>query len=144
MTEIHEVLEKSCVEHAQQSHPRGYGYKSRDGKVQLLHRLVYCDSHGLKIEDIKGVFIRHRCDNPRCIEPTHLIPGTHTDNMKDRDERGRTSRGKDVNGAKLTESDVFQIRAEFKKGMGRELGEKYGVHATTIRRIVRGVLWSHL
>lgn len=34
--------------------------------------------------------VRHSCDNPLCIEPTHLQPGTQLDNVKDRHTRKRT------------------------------------------------------
>lgn len=35
-----------------------------------------------------GAIIRHFCDNPLCINPTHLEPGTQADNMRDLQERG--------------------------------------------------------
>ncbi len=34
--------------------------------------------------------VRHKCDNPVCINPDHLEAGTNIDNIKDRVERGRT------------------------------------------------------
>lgn len=36
-----------------------------------------------------GGHVRHTCDNPRCFNPRHLIPGTHQENMADKAERGR-------------------------------------------------------
>lgn len=36
-----------------------------------------------------NLIIRHRCDNPRCIRPAHLIPGTTRDNTLDSVKRGR-------------------------------------------------------
>jgi hypothetical protein len=32
----------------------------------------------------------HTCDNPLCVNPSHLYDGDHSRNMKDRAERGRT------------------------------------------------------
>ena len=54
-----------------------------NGKV---HRIVYALITG---EDITGLVVRHICDNPLCVNPDHLLAGTHIDNMCDRRERGR-------------------------------------------------------
>jgi hypothetical protein len=37
----------------------------------------------------KGMLVRHRCDNPPCVNPEHLLLGTNSDNMKDMYARGR-------------------------------------------------------
>lgn len=35
----------------------------------------------------KGLVLRHTCDDPRCVETTHLIPGTQKQNRRDFMER---------------------------------------------------------
>ena len=52
------------------------------------HRYVYEQTKG-KIPD--GQVVRHTCDNILCLNPDHLLVGTMTDNMRDRQQRGRTS-----------------------------------------------------
>jgi hypothetical protein len=49
----------------------------------------------------------HSCDNPGCVNPTHLRPGTPLENARDRVVKGRSRR----NGmAKLADAQVQQIR----------------------------------
>lgn len=36
-----------------------------------------------------GMQIRHKCDNPPCVNPEHLIPGTAADNSRDMVKRRR-------------------------------------------------------
>ncbi len=52
-----------------------------------LHRYVCSHYH-----DIKDKVVRHTCDNPLCLNPLHLIPGTAADNVRDMDERNRRYR----------------------------------------------------
>lgn len=51
------------------------------------HRYVYEQTKG---EIPEGKVIRHKCDNRLCLNPDHLEVGTPTDNMMDRQLRGRT------------------------------------------------------
>jgi HNH endonuclease len=37
-----------------------------------------------------GRVVRHSCDNPRCINPDHLVLGSQADNLMDARVRGRT------------------------------------------------------
>jgi len=36
-----------------------------------------------------GDVVRHTCDNPRCVNPRHLVVGSQRDNVNDMDRRGR-------------------------------------------------------
>lgn len=110
-----------CIDHGYTKCLNKNGYRrawcSRSGKLELLHRVVYCEANDLSITAIKRLSVRHSCDNPRCINPEHLHLGTHADNMQGRSERGRNP---DVSGelnpkAILTTEDVQYIRRVYVK-----------------------------
>lgn len=58
----------------------GYG-RVRLGKTEYrTHRLSWELHFGPIPEDM---FVLHHCDNPPCVNPSHLFLGTHQDNMDD-------------------------------------------------------------
>lgn len=59
--------------------PDGYGIKST-GKYTAVraHRWVYEQEVGLIPE---GLELDHLCNNPPCVNPAHLEPVTHRENM---------------------------------------------------------------
>jgi len=64
----------------------GYGVVRYDGKIQRAHRVSFMLFKG----EIKpGNVVRHKCDVPGCINPKHLIQGTHKQNVGDAIKRGR-------------------------------------------------------
>lgn len=65
---------------------RGYGsLNTADGRL-YAHRVAY-ELHNGPIPD--GLVVRHKCDNPPCVNPNHLEIGTQLDNIQDSVERGR-------------------------------------------------------
>ena len=69
---------------------KGYGRFRLNNKTWSAHRVSWTLHYG---EIPEGMCVLHRCDNPGCVNPEHLFLGTRTDNMKDRDQKGRGSNG---------------------------------------------------
>jgi hypothetical protein len=89
--------------------------------------------------------VRHLDDDPANNRIDNLAWGTHQDNSEDAARNGGgPPRGEAATSAKLTESQVHEIRGLIGKVTLRELGKRYGVSHTAIRRAGNGTKWSHL
>ncbi|QJY46687.1 HNH endonuclease [Pseudonocardia broussonetiae] len=75
----------------------------------------------------------HRCDNPSCVNPTHLFVGTNADNCRDMRLKQRQKK-------KLTDAQVLELRARYAAGgvLQRELGDEYGIGQSYVSTLVRG------
>ena len=97
------------------------------------------------IGPLEGLWALHHCDNSWCINPKHLYRGTHYDNVRDRNERGRTLKGSEVSNSKLTEDQVKEIRLRFENGETQtSISEDYEVSQVMISKIVRREWWRHV
>ena len=138
-----------CIDHARQTSLVGAGYAhiTYKGKLQLAHRVAYCEARQIPITHLKGSVVRHTCDNPRCINPQHLLIGTQQDNVADRKERGRCAKGQTNSKTKLTIENVLEIRRRYvarcKVNGGCALGREFGVRDSTISRLIDGTNWQH-
>ncbi len=139
------VTDAGCWEWQGGRHTNGYGGLMIRGKSRKVHRLAYEEWVGPIPDDL---VIRHRCDNPPCINPEHLMVGTDRDNARDKVERGRQTRNYgERNGlTTLTTAEVFEIRQEYSRGVLTQamLGEAYGVSRATIGNIVGGKTWTQI
>lgn len=127
-----------CLEWTRCLNTDGYPRAVIDGSVNgKVHRVVYELVHQ---QDITGMVIRHTCDNPLCINPEHLLAGTPTENMLDRDSRDRHGK------AKITHEQVRAIRALWNSGKFKQnfLANQFGLDARTISSMVNGHHWKHV
>lgn len=133
---------------------KGYGQYQENGRPIAAHRYSWTHFYG-EIPD--GIFVCHKCNNPKCVNPKHLFLGTHKENMLDMIRKGRgknnfsliPKRGEEHPRAKLTDEDIVTIRRIYKprtQGNYSQNGiaKMYGVDKTTIRDIISGKRWGHI
>ena len=94
---------------------RWFGGYGRAQSYFKAHRVSYEIAYG---PIPKGMFVRHKCDNPPCCNPAHLLAGTPGDNMRDKRERGRAGKcwGEQHGNAVLTDEQCEDIRTRNDKG----------------------------
>lgn len=120
-----------------------YGYMLHEGKRYYTHRISYQLTH--VDEDISNLCICHTCDNPKCVNPSHLWKGTDLDNARDKVQKGRQQdMSNEANPkSKLNKAIVQNIRFKYSSGnyTQKELAEEYGVVSANISLIVRNKIW---
>jgi hypothetical protein len=130
---------------------RGYGRVDYGGKKLILHRLIF----GLCVGPVRGrIEVCHNCpggDNPACVNPAHLFLGTHVENMRDSEQKGRNShpgqQGEEKSQAKLTDEAVRDIRrraANGPWGIKKQLAQEYGVSQACISEVINRKKWGHV
>jgi len=126
-----------------------YGYICSGGsawkgaKYKRCHRVAW----ELLIGPIpSGMNVLHSCDTPGCVNPDHLFLGSHLDNAKDRNAKGRNAYGERSPNAKLTENDVREIRRRYTAGgiSQMKLAAEFQVDQTIISDVVRRNSWNHV
>lgn len=108
LAELSVAEESGCIRFTGHLDGEGYGRIMVARVKYMAHRLSYYLNNG-PIPD--GYVVRHKCDNPSCINPEHLEVGTQADNIADKVSRGRQARGSGVGRAILTEESVREIRS---------------------------------
>ena len=119
----------ACWEWQGGTMPNGYGVASiGKTKTMLAHRFAASFT-----QDIKDKTVLHRCDNPLCVRPSHLIVGTQKDNMRDMYVKERSNNKLDINAVRDIKSKILS-RTEYAK--------KYGISEYTVGSVQRGDTWS--
>jgi len=120
----------------------GYGYGVLDHNYRRYRAHVLALQYdGRPVP--KGMMACHHCDNPRCVNPAHLYPGSAQDNSDDAVARERLPVGEGSPQAKLSENQVREIRSMNGKSYA-EIARAYGVSRPTVTRIINGETWRHV
>ncbi len=118
----------------------GYGVMSIHRKQVGVHRASYEAFIGPVPE---GMFVCHTCDVKTCINPEHLWVGSQQDNMNDKVNKGRQTKGEGHGMHKLEEPQVVEIKTMLSKGVSQlDVAKMFSVHKSTISLIARGKRWG--
>lgn len=127
----------------------GYGaFTITRNKKQILiysHRMVWELTNS---EIPKGLWVLHKCDNPKCCNPKHLFLGTARDNTLDMIQKGRNGHNK-IKGElspnhKLTTEQVLYIRDRYALGniTMKEIADEMNVHYSSISLVINRKRWK--
>lgn len=138
-------IDKGCWDwNGGKSKPYGSLQVGRKGETIGAHQASWM-IHFSELPE--GMFVCHHCDQTRCTRPDHLFLGTPTDNVHDMHRKGRhvILKGQDSFNAKLTDTDVMDIKMRIKnKETLTSIGLLYEVHVVTIHDIKYEKTWKHI
>lgn len=111
----------------------------------IRHRTGHAVSHAFYNNYSKDdEVIRHICNNPSCVNPSHLEGGSHLENMKDREMAGNYL-AENMGTSKLTKEQVLIIDNLIEEGVPlTKISKITGVNRNTIYDIQRGQTWTYV
>lgn len=138
---VGEPTETGCTEWIGGRSDRGYGMLAKGRKNVLAHRYAYEEAFG-PIPD--AMLVRHKCDNPPCVNPDHLELGTVKDNSRDSVVRGRSARGEGIANSVLTHAEAQEIWDRRGTARKTDLAKEFGVSPSAIAHIHTGHSWKYI
>jgi DNA-binding CsgD family transcriptional regulator len=119
------------------------------GRQMLAHRASWILHFGPipEGEGSHGTVVMHKCDNPLCVNPAHLMLGTQLQNIKDMDSKERGNRiglapktGTQHANHVFDKEQVLAIVSSTKTN--GELAAEYGVSKHSIKRLRCGKTYA--
>ena len=139
-----EKLPSGCWEWQGARHEKGYGLFWLNGQQFKAHRVAFLLASCVQPAE---KMVLHQCDNPPCVNPSHLFLGTNDENICDKVTKGRSARPVKwiPASARLNEEAVKEIRSLADGGSPYcAIAEKFSVDATTVSLAVRRKTWKHV
>lgn len=112
------------------------GYRDNNGYGRFDGKLAHRKSYQLYSGEIGAFHVCHRCDNPCCVNPSHLFLGTMRDNVNDALKKGRPWGRK----PELSNEDYLEIKSLLRANHLTQEGIalKFGVSKQLISKIHNG------
>ena len=123
--------ESGCHEWVSTLHRDGYGKFYFRSRQEQSHRVAY----KLFVGDIPlKLWVLHKCDNRKCVNPQHLFLGDSVANIRDMDTKRR--RGTRCTLTREQANGVLDLLAE---GYTQQtIASRLGIHQTAVSRIKLG------
>ena len=113
---------------------KGYGRINVKRKARHAHKLIYIHFKGEVRDDLQ---VMHTCNNPSCVNPSHLILGTNKDN-----QQYATLHGRSVNQfrPKLTSQEVERCKRQSSVGFTyQDIADILGCSRNTVFEAVNSI-----
>lgn len=140
-----------CWEWKASKREHGYGQFYYQGRMRVASRVawaLFCNDGVLPESSLD---VCHRCDNPSCVNPSHLFIGDRAANMRDAAAKGRVSaqrrpelhRGVRHNWTKLSLDVVAGIKAALKTSESKaSIARRFGTSPSNVHDISIGKNWA--
>ena len=133
----------------------GYGLFNVGKQCIRAHRYAYALQHG---PIPFGLLVLHHCDNPPCVNYSHLFLGNHADNSHDAQAKGRLAQGDNHRTRKnrywegeknpsaiLKESQVIEILQLIKAGVSsKEIQKVFSLSPAHVCNIKHRRIWKNI
>ena len=126
-----------CIDHGKKGNKAGYrsvyvGGGKANPKYDLAHRVALAKELGRAL--LPDEVARHTCDNPRCVNPKHLVVGSQADNIRDTAGKPKST----VRTRVLTDVEVVELRALKGTATQSELAKQFGISRMAVQQILAG------
>jgi hypothetical protein len=113
----------------------------------MVRKITYTEFVYEKYNDIinEGMLIRHVCNNSSCINPKHLLIGTHEDNMNDMAIDG-SQKGENNPNSIYKEEQIIEVKKllAYSDYSYKEIAEKTNIPHKVVLDINSGYTWNWL
>jgi hypothetical protein len=127
----------------------GYGHFRRkiNNKWVMYKAHRYSYEYHNKVTLDSRMFVCHKCDNPKCVNPAHLFSGTARDNHEDKKLKGRLPLIRNPKQKLLnmdTAREIRSFRMKNPKMRLKDIALKWDTSIQQVSRILNNRIWQEV